>query len=74
MLTLVLSYHVSLEKLSSCDQQRRENLPMGLPKDASMLDNAALFQVKGPSVAVLIMTQGGAFLLAELFYLNVCLT
>lgn len=38
-----------------------------------MLDNAALFQVNGHGVIVLIMTQGGAFLLTDLFYPNVCL-
>lgn len=39
-----------------------------------LLDNAALFQVKEHGVVVLIMTQGGAFLLTKLFYPNVCLT
>lgn len=45
---------------------------MGFRKDGPMLDNAALFQVKGPSVAVLIMTQGGAFPLAVI--LSKCLS
>ena len=34
-------------------------------------DNDALFDMKGCSVTVIIMTLGGAFFLTELFYRNV---
>lgn len=36
-------------------------------------DNDALFHMKGRSVTVIIMTQGGAFFLTKLFYQNVVL-
>lgn len=38
------------------------------------LDNVALFQMKGHSVIVIIMTPGKAFALTKLFYLNLGLS
>lgn len=37
-------------------------------------DNAALFQMKGHSVTVIITTQGKAFFFTKVFYLNVGLS
>lgn len=43
-------------------------------KRCPTVDNAALFQMKGHSVIVIIMTPGGDFILTKLCYLNVGLT
>lgn len=65
VLTLETSVHVISERGKAC-WCGFERCPV--------VDNAALFQMKGHSVIVIIMTQGEAFSLSELFYLNVGLT
>lgn len=52
--------HTDIINLSSCDERERESMLLCLFERCPTADNAALFHMKGCSVIVIIMAQGGA--------------